>query len=155
MVLKENPLPDWMQSDTEPDLIIVSDPPPEPLKTSDTFPKVVIVMAKCCQNKEPFGIRFEEREPDVWEGTWAFSINKSNVRQEVYDIQSINGSFSFSPEYPGCPYCKSMSAVLCNECKGITCHNGKKRIVKCPNCNSWGIWIQENPKNLKGIADGR
>lgn len=102
---------------------------------SETKPRVVIVMARCRHEKAAFGIRYEEVEPGVWAGTWAFPVKESYARKENYEKNSITGSLVFGPEYPGCPYCKSKGIFLCAECNHVACYDGESKTVVCPSCN--------------------
>lgn len=98
-------------------------------------PHVVIVMAKCSREKASYGIRYEEKERGFWAGTWAFPIKDSRAKKENYDKNSIDGSITFDPEYPGCPYCKSKGIFLCGDCNHVACYDGESKTVVCPHCN--------------------
>ena len=114
-------------------------------------PKVVIVLAKCCQSLELFGIRFEERYLEgsrslfsfqknngmMWVGDWAFSISEDSARREGYAKSEIKGLFAFSFDYPGCPHCKGRSIARCS-CGKVGCWDGVKEIFKCPWCGFAG-----------------
>jgi hypothetical protein len=80
---------------------------------NETIPYVVIVLSLCSKEKGLFGIRFEEKKSQQWTADWAFAVKESIARREGFDNNRINGSFSFSLEFPGCPYCRNQSIVKC------------------------------------------
>ena len=94
---------------------------------------VVIVMGRCSQSKQGFGIRFERREGDEWAGTWAFAIKEAVAKKEGYEKTSMNGRFLFDPAFPGCPHCSTDAFFLC-ECGRLSCRRGETRRVTCPWC---------------------
>lgn len=98
-------------------------------------PHVVIVMARCRIERAAFGIRYEEVNPGVWAGTWAFPVKESYAKKENSEKNSITGTIIFLPEYPGCPYCKSKGIFLCGECNHVSCYDGERKTVVCPSCN--------------------
>ena len=101
-------------------------------------PKVVIVMARCSQSKQNFGIRFEERKrPGEWAADWAFAINAASAKREGYDRGEIAGSFWFDGPYPGCPSCHARSIFKCR-CGKVACWDGERQIVTCPWCDATG-----------------
>ena len=70
---------------------------------------VVIVMGRCGVTQKGYGMRFERRGSANWVATWAFSIKESLAKKEGYENSSVEGSFSFDEEFPGCPYCSAKS----------------------------------------------
>jgi hypothetical protein len=103
---------------------------------NETKTAVVIVMARCSHEKGGFGIRFEKRDHNSWLADWAFAVKESTARRERYDANMISGSIILDPNYPGCPYCKSMTIVRCGKCNKVSCNDGKHKIATCPWCNS-------------------
>ena len=115
-------------------------------------PNVVIVMARCRQTKEYYGIRFEENrsierypkhdfgiEPNqLWVADWAFEIKKESADREGYAKTEISGSFSIAPAYPGCPSCHGRSIFKCG-CGKVACWDGKSQMVTCPYCGMTGL----------------
>lgn len=104
---------------------------------------VVIVMARCCQSKQSFGIRLEEKIPSQWVADWAFRIKESTAKKEGYDKSEIAGSFSVDEAYLGCPYCKRTSFCLCggklfSQCNKVSCADGEGENHICPWCGSNG-----------------
>ncbi len=94
----------------------------------------VIVLAKCMNKHNAFGIRLEEHEPGIWVATWAFPINESVSHKEKYYNNKILGTIQFDESYPGCPYCKSTGFILCGNCNIVACYKRKTELV-CPACN--------------------
>ena len=101
------------------------------------FPDVVVVMARCSQTRQGFGIRFEEKAPGQWIADWAFAIKEAVARKEGYDCGEITGAFGFDPAYPGCPHCGAMNIFGCN-CGKVACWDGERRTVTCPWCGGTG-----------------
>jgi hypothetical protein len=96
--------------------------------------KVVIVVAKCVNSKQNFGIRFEEKLAGEWIGDWAFSIKETAAQREGYDRNSIIGQFGFDEKYPGCPVCEVRSIVKCGSCGKVACWDEKRTTHLCPWC---------------------
>jgi hypothetical protein len=104
-------------------------------------PNVVIIMARCSQTKQSFGIRLEEKSPNCWIADWAFSVQEITAKKEGYDNSEVVGSFSVDVAYPGCPYCQSNSFCLCGgnsffECNKISCDDERASDYICPWCNN-------------------
>jgi hypothetical protein len=101
------------------------------------IPHVVIVLARCSQNRQGFGIRFEEKAASRWSADWAFAIKETTARKEGYDRAEIRGAFGSDPAYPGCPHCGARGIFKCN-CGKVACWDGERRVVTCPWCGSTG-----------------
>ena len=101
------------------------------------LPQVVIVMARCSRKKEPYGIRFEEKERGHWVADWAFPIKLALAHKEGYDRNILEGSFSFDNSYPGCPGCGASSLVVCS-CGKAGCWDGDAHRWTCPWCGQIG-----------------
>lgn len=100
------------------------------------FANVVIVMSRCQQNRESFGIRFEEKAPGQWFADWAFPVKESLGKKEGYDKNEIKGNILLDSEYPGCPHCSKSSIVLCVTCDKVSCYDGTSQNVVCGWCNT-------------------
>ena len=98
--------------------------------------KVVIVVAQCSKTKNLYGMRFEEASPNNWLVNWAFPIKQKTAKHEGYTENKIRGSFNFTEEFPGCPYCEAEASFVCDNCQTIACYDGKAAEVTCPGCNS-------------------
>lgn len=96
-------------------------------------PKAFIVISKCSQSNQSFGIRFEEKSRGQWLADWAFSIKESMARREGYDRTEISGSFGLDSIYPSCPLCKNPSIVKCG-CGKVSCWDGENQTVMCLWC---------------------
>ena len=101
------------------------------------MPNVVVVMAYCSSSGESFGIRLEEVSTGKWAGDWAFAVKETKAEKEGYHKNTVTGEFTFSEEYPGCPYCGKTAAVYCN-CETTSCWDGVSKEIKCPKCGRKG-----------------
>jgi hypothetical protein len=113
---------------------------------------IVIVMCRCSLQKQPFGIRFEKRSGREWAATWAFAIKEAKAKKEGYDQAKIDGSFSFDPGYPGCPYCHNRALFLCG-CGKVACWDGTSPSVTCPCCGATGKLSEEAVNSLTAGGD--
>jgi hypothetical protein len=98
---------------------------------------VVVVLARCGQSREPFGIRFEEKGRGQWIADWAFDLEEGVAKREGYDRDAIKGTFGFAEDYPGCPTCRAGSCFKCG-CGKVSCWDGVQRTVTCPWCGKTG-----------------
>lgn len=104
-------------------------------------PNVVIIMARCSQTKQSFGIRLEERSSSCWIADWAFPIQELTAKKEGYGNIEISGSFSVDAAYPGCPHCQRRSYCLCggnsfSKCNKVGCDDEEENNkYSCPWCN--------------------
>lgn len=117
----------------------------------DDIPNVVIVTARCSKTKQPFGVRFEEKDRNLWLANWTFAINTDVAQREGFDKSKINGSFTFDADYPGCPHCGSMIMFQC-QCGKNACWDGASKKVVCPWCGNHGS-ISGIVKSLKAGVD--
>jgi hypothetical protein len=101
----------------------------------------VVIMVSWCQRHRGrlFGNRVERvsQEPEVWAFTWAFPIDQGEARREGYQSR-IGGTFKMTPDYPGCPHCRSLSFYQCNNCDAVVCWDGETNWVQCPSCGGAG-----------------
>ena len=102
--------------------------------------EVVVVMAKCNNYKNSFGIRLEKQEgkwmsKDKWIADWAFAIKENQAKREGYDKQNISGAFGFADEYPCCPHCENPGLYKCG-CGNVACWDGRAEKVTCPWCGA-------------------
>ena len=93
-----------------------------------------VILAKCSADKELYGMRVEERDGD-WVRTWAFKIKEEMARHEGFDKVSINGTYSRTSAYPGCPYCGGNGFIVCGVCKKISCYHDEE-IGVCRWCGN-------------------
>ena len=107
-----------------------------------------VALAKCQKSKQLFGIRMEQKGYGTWELTWAFALDARYARKEGYDKESVNGSFSCGPEYPGCPYCGSRQWVKCT-CGKLGCWHGEGMFT-CPWCGRSGEVVSVESMSIEG-----
>jgi hypothetical protein len=50
----------------------------------------------------------------------------------------VNGSFGLSPEYRGCPGCRSDSYVRCGSCGELGCWRSTQPYFTCGHCGNGG-----------------
>lgn len=110
---------------------------------------IVIVMARCGQSKQSFGMRFERRNANRWLATWAFAIKDVAAKKEGYDQAEVSGAFGFDDSFPGCPHCGSHSFFKCS-CGKVACSKGESKKVLCPWCDSSG----ELSGNVESLSAG-
>ena len=102
--------------------------------------EAAVLLARCTKRKQLYGIRTQKMEDgDGWR-TWAFPIDERRAKSEGYDITPVQGNLYHTKDYPGCPYCKAKSFVLCHKCRKLSCWNGEKEVV----C----AWCGEELKNI-------
>jgi hypothetical protein len=94
-----------------------------------------VVMARCSQTQQGFGIRFEEKGRGRWVADWAFATKETQARSASYDRGEITGAFEFDAAYPGCPHCRAPSIFQC-VCGQVACWNGESHAVTCPWCGT-------------------
>lgn len=102
------------------------------------MPNVVIVLARCSRDGQPYGMRVEEKSPGQWYIDWAFPIQDAVAGREGYGSNEIRGSFAIEqPGFPGCPHCGGPSFFKCG-CGKMTCWDGSSRSVTCRWCGGAG-----------------
>lgn len=106
-----------------------------------------VIMCRCT-SRELFGIRVQKNEND-WLRTWAFEIPEKVAKNEGYMDESIQGSFTATREYPGCPYCKTYGFVVCGVCGKMTCWNNES-IFHCSWCKCSGEVFEAERFNVQG-----
>ena len=94
-----------------------------------------VVMARCSQTQQGFGIRFEEQGRGRWVADWAFATKETQARSASYDRGEITGAFEFDAAYPGCPHCRAPSIFQC-VCGQVACWDGESHAVTCPWCGT-------------------
>lgn len=101
-----------------------------------------VVLAKCREGKKIFGVRMEKTSLG-WKYNWAFKIGDKRAGAEGYANTRIKGNIYPDPEYPGCPYCKGKSFIICGNCGRIYCnneHNGMSTCEWCGNTGTLGVY---------------
>ncbi len=92
-----------------------------------------VILAKCKNSKESFGIRAEQQN-NTWVFTWAFKISEKVAANEGYNTTNVSGVISLDDDYPGCPHCKATGFSQCGKCKKTACFGGNAEKVTCPHC---------------------
>ena len=110
-----------------------------------------VVMARCSQNGQDFGIRFEEKGRGRWIANWAFDSQETSARREEYDRGEITGAFEFDADYPGCPHCGAPSIFQC-VCGKVACWNGESHAITCPWCGTT-VELRDPIGSLSARAD--
>ncbi len=108
-------------------------------------------MARCSQNGQDFGIRFEEKGRGRWIANWAFDSQETSARRGEYDRGEITGDFEFDADYPGCPHCGAPSIFQC-VCGKVACWNGESHAITCPWCGTT-VELRDPIGSLSARAD--
>ncbi|MBN1317194.1 MAG: hypothetical protein JXA42_17050 [Anaerolineales bacterium] len=99
---------------------------------------VVIVMARCSETRQAYGIRIEKRNQDLWIACQSYPVRDETANKDWYLDQQVPGTFVFDDSFSGCPYCQAVSIFQCGRCRKVSCWDGKRRIVSCAWCGNKG-----------------
>ena len=99
--------------------------------------EATVAACRCAKNGGLFGVRFEKRN-NTWVYNWAFRLSEAAAQHEGYDDIEIRGRVVLDSDYPGCPYCKTKSLLVCS-CGKLNCYDGKSRTTTCRWCGASGI----------------
>ncbi len=94
-----------------------------------------VILTKCRQSHNLFGIRTEQREDGAWYATWAFKVSEGTAAREKFGDTKISGNIYVTTEYPTCPYCSAKGFFQCADCGKTTCWNGENETV-CEWCGN-------------------
>lgn len=111
--------------------------------------EATVIAARCSGNKSLWGIR-AQKEDTGWRFTWSFPLKEDVAKREGYDHTSMNGSFSSTQDFPGCPYCGSKAQLQCGKCGKLFCWDGKTMMAECPWCGNTGIVAACGWNNVSG-----
>lgn len=92
-----------------------------------------IALCKCKEGRKAYGVRFE-KFGNGWKYTWAFPVKEESAKREGYDETKIIGDIGPDAAYPGCPFCRAKSFVICS-CGKLNCNN-----VNTPNARFTCEW---------------
>ena len=81
-----------------------------------------VALAHCREGKKIYGVRMEKTSLG-WKYNWAFKLTDSRAKTEGYGSTKIVGNIYPDEEYPGCPYCKAKSFIVCGTCGKLNCNN--------------------------------
>jgi len=115
------------------------------------YSETVIVLARCIQHHQLFGMNFEKKSRDYWLANWAFPIRQTPTKADGFEHIQIQGVISTDSMYPGCPFCKNSSFFKCT-CNKISCWDGHSSQVTCPWCHQTNK-ISGSIKDLSGTSD--
>ena len=62
--------------------------------------KAAVILTKCKQAHDLFGIRTEQREDGDWYATWAFKVSEHTAGREKFGDTEISGNVYVTTEYP-------------------------------------------------------
>lgn len=102
-----------------------------------------IALCKCKEGKKAYGVRFEKLG-NGWKYTWAFPVKEESAKREGYDETKIIGDIGPDAAYPGCPFCRAKSFVICS-CGKLNCNN-----VNTPNAHFTCEWCGASGKLSAG-----
>ncbi len=115
--------------------------------------KAAVILTKCKESHQLFGIRAEERTDGgetAWYATWAFKVSEHTAGREKFGDTEISGNVYVTKDYPACPYCGAKGFFQCSECGKTTCWNGETETV-CEWCgNAAETSAEENFESLTG-----
>ena len=111
-----------------------------------------VALSKCQEGKKIFGVRME-KTPIGWKYNWAFKISDKRAGKEGYDNTKIIGDIYADAQYPGCPYCKGTSFVVCGTCGRLNCNNTKGRVFTCEWCGAQGELINYDGAGINSAGD--
>ena len=94
-----------------------------------------VLLAKCRENGQMFGIRAEKRKND-WIRTFTFKVDEERAKNEGFNETSISGTFDKTEDYPGCPYCQKMEFFTCPTCGKLTCIIWDEKTGICRWCGT-------------------
>lgn len=81
-----------------------------------------VLLCRCGQNKNLFGITIEQRNDDDWNMMYSYPIDEQRAKSEGFENTSITADIYTVFQYQGCPYCRKRGFVKCGSCGKITCH---------------------------------
>lgn len=111
--------------------------------------EATVIMAKCKQTKQSFGIRTEKMLDNTWHCTWTFRLDDKAAANEGYVSTLVSGKIVFDEGYPGCPYCKSTGWFCCSSCGRLTCFENETTVT-CSWCGNSGNTVHSDTFDLKG-----
>ena len=131
-----------------------------PIHDGKSAPKMraKVILAKCpyarSKSENLFGMRVQNIGGD-WKRTWAFKIDAERAHHEGYDKERANGTFSPTADYPGCPYCHTLSLAQCSCGKSFCMRTEGERQsnvlrLTCPWCGLTGEYHTTEVLDLQG-----
>lgn len=111
-----------------------------------------VALSKCKEGKNTFGVRMEKTSMG-WKYDWALKLSEKRANKEDYGETKIVGNIYPDPSYPGCPYCKGNTFVVCGLCGKLNCNNSKKGIFTCEWCGAKGELISYDGAGINSAGD--
>lgn len=111
-----------------------------------------VALAKCREGRKAFGVRLEKIE-NGWKYDWAFKLNEDRAKKEGYGDTKIVGNIYADPNYPGCPYCKSNSFIVCGGCGKLNCFNDETKSFTCGWCGMTGEIVEYKGEGISSSGD--
>lgn len=94
-----------------------------------------VLLCRCSQNKELFGITLEKRADGDWNMAYSYPINENRAKSEGFDSNKITASLYLLNSFKGCPFCGSISFFQCGVCNRISCKKNDDS-VNCAWCKT-------------------
>lgn len=110
-----------------------------------------VALAKCRESKKIYGVRMEKTQLG-WKYNWAFELNEGRAKNEGYGATKIVGAIYPDEEYPGCPYCKARTFVVCS-CGKLNCNNSEGKVFKCNWCGASGELVDYEGAGISSSGD--
>lgn len=107
--------------------------------------EATVILARCPDTGELYGMRTERMPDGDWRRNWAFRVSARQASAEGYDKTQIRGSLHCEAGYPGCPYCGASALVQCGKCGRLSCWKGRD-MQSCPWCGVRMDGIHEVPE---------
>lgn len=93
-----------------------------------------VVLCRCEENAQLYGMLVEKRTPNDWFIKWTFPVSEQRAKSERYDQTVITGNIQYDASYPGCPYCKAPGYYKC-VCGNYICLRANQQESNCPVCH--------------------
>jgi hypothetical protein len=93
--------------------------------------------ARCRQSRQRFYLSLEAYDATQWIVKTAFTVSEIPKSAPGGRHQSISGSFTIAPTYPGCPHCQADRLFQCS-CGDLSCWDGSRHAATCPACSCIG-----------------
>jgi hypothetical protein len=99
--------------------------------------EAIFVSMVCSTQRQPTVLRFH-RSGATYVAIGASKQRPGSVIPKGDGGGTSNGSFTTTPAYPGCPYCRADGFVRCGRCQELSCHDDTWEIFNCPRCGNSG-----------------
>ena len=119
------------------------------------IPEAAVAICKCSNTGKLFGLRFQKEDKNLWDLTWAFTMEQKTAEHEGYDTTIIKGHINVLRVFPGCPYCGHKGIFVCG-CGKLNCVGNdfeQKKKVKCKWCGKEGTLSAYDGQGIKSGRD--